>query len=318
MRYIHDSIIKKVLISSKGKICSRYNLHKDKYPNITNYLLNRFEYVDSIKESIFRIKYNILERPICKECGNKTKYVKWNKYTEFCSKSCSNKYHNSHYDNKKKLEIANKKRKTLLSNTKKNLIRINKIKEEYHNRTKEKKLERNKKISDWQKSHPNEMRTSYNKMANTIKNKSYKEKREKIEKEINTKRKNNTFNKSKSEEEAYHFLNKNASNIIRQYNKDKRYPWACDFYIPDLDLFIECNFHWTHGKHPYDSTSQEDISILNEWNSKNTKYYINAIQTWTIRDVNKRNKAKENNINFIEFWSLEELIKYFTDNYNYK
>ena len=51
----------------------------------------------------------------------------------------------------------------------------------------------------------------------------------------------------------------------------------------------------------------EDITILNLWKNKNLSYYDNAITTWTIRDVNKRNIAKQNNLNFIEIWNIEEL-----------
>ena len=31
------------------------------------------------------------------------------------------------------------------------------------------------------------------------------------------------------------------------------------------------------------------------------------LYTWTIRDVNKRNIAKQNNLNYIEFWNINEL-----------
>lgn len=34
--------------------------------------------------------------------------------------------------------------------------------------------------------------------------------------------------------------------VVRQY-RDPRYPFFCDFYVRSLDLFVECNFHWTHG-----------------------------------------------------------------------
>ena len=34
------------------------------------------------------------------------------------------------------------------------------------------------------------------------------------------------------------------------------------------------------------------------------------IEGWTIYDVNKRETAKRNNLNFYEFWSLEEGKKF--------
>ena len=34
------------------------------------------------------------------------------------------------------------------------------------------------------------------------------------------------------------------------------------------------------------------------------------LNTWTIYDVNKRNKAKEEKLNFYEFWNLENAKKF--------
>ena len=98
--------------------------------------------------------------------------------------------------------------------------------------------------------------------------------------------------------------------VITQY-KDARYPFACDFYIPSLDLFIECNYHWTHGGKPYEGT-ENDKKIVEKWKTKNTKFYNNAIQTWTVRDVNKRNTVKENKLNYIEFWNIDDLKTWMT------
>ena len=36
------------------------------------------------------------------------------------------------------------------------------------------------------------------------------------------------------------------------------------------------------------------------------------LNTWTIYDVKKRNKAKEEKLNFLEFWTLNEFKEYFT------
>ena len=122
--------------------------------------------------------------------------------------------------------------------------------------------------------------------------------------------KNNSFNTSKEEDKVYEFLSQYID-VTRQFNGGSRYPFCCDFYIEDLDLFIECNFHWTHGGHPYNENSITDQVNVQRWKAKNTKYYDNAINTWTKRDVEKRNKAKEENLNYIEFWSFKELKEYF-------
>ena len=75
-------------------------------------------------------------------------------------------------------------------------------------------------------------------------------------------------------------------------------------------FIIEYNGTWTHGGHPFDENNQEDIDKLNLWKSKNTKYYNNAISTWTNRDIRKRNIAKQNNLNFIELWNFQEAIQF--------
>ena len=120
------------------------------------------------------------------------------------------------------------------------------------------------------------------------------------------KNQNKTFNTSKPEEQTYILLKEKYPDIIRQYTSDV-YPFNCDFYIPSLDLYIECNYSWTHGGHPFDVNNLDDINIVSIWESKNTEYYRNAITTWTIRDVNKRITALYNNLNFIEVWNINEI-----------
>lgn len=132
-----------------------------------------------------------------------------------------------------------------------------------------------------------------------------------IQDKINkTKLKNHSFKKSKPEDDCYVILCRRFgnNNIERQYNKDIRYPFNCDFYIKSLDLFIEYNEHWTHGKHPFLS-SPEDEDKIKKWESKSLKsrFYKTAIEVWTKRDVLKRSIAKQNNLNFIEFWNIKEV-----------
>lgn len=123
---------------------------------------------------------------------------------------------------------------------------------------------------------------------------------------IFTKRKNNTFNTSKPEDQLYSLLKIEYPDTLRQY-KDSRYPYCCDFYIPSLDLFIEFQGSWTHGPKPFIEDDIECQNQLNSWNQRSTssEFYKNAIKTWTIRDVNKRNIAKQNHLNYIEVFSLD-------------
>ena len=124
-----------------------------------------------------------------------------------------------------------------------------------------------------------------------------------------TKKQNNTFNSSSIEKQFEAYLKENNINYKTQY-KSKLYPFICDFYFPDSDLYLEINAHWTHGGHPFDSTNEEDLIKLNQWKQNNTNYYDNAIETWTVRDVLKRETAKKNNLNYIEVFSnkLDKII----------
>lgn len=130
-----------------------------------------------------------------------------------------------------------------------------------------------------------------------------------------TKRLNNTFNTSQIEELFKIYLDSNNIKYEYQYKCD-RYPFNCDFYIKEYDLFIEIQANWCHGKHPYDP--EKDNEIVKIWRNKNTKYYNNAIETWTIRDVKKRNIAKENNLNYLEIFSnnIDEVIHEYTEAIN--
>lgn len=101
------------------------------------------------------------------------------------------------------------------------------------------------------------------------------------------------------------------NNIIYEYsyNKDKRYPFHCDFYLPNKDLFIEINGWWHHNNHWFDKNSKSDLNILNKWKKKAIEkpQYKAAINTWTIYDVNKRNIAKQNDINYVVLWSKKDI-----------
>lgn len=131
-----------------------------------------------------------------------------------------------------------------------------------------------------------------------------------------TKIKNGTIKSSKIQDKVKLYLQEKFPDVKEEY-KEARYPYHCDFYVPSLDLFIEIQGHWTHNSHGFDSANQEDNKILESWKSKSatSQFYENAIDTWTIRDVEKRNTAKANNLNFFEFFgnSLEDFDKKLND-----
>lgn len=138
-----------------------------------------------------------------------------------------------------------------------------------------------------------------------------------LKKVQNTKRKNNSFNTSKIETDFKEYLLSKGFEIKTQYTSHL-YPFHCDFYISSLDLYIEINGTWTHGKHRFNPENEEDIKLVEYWRSKNTPFYTSAITTWTIRDVKKFETAEKNNLKYLVIYSnkLKECITQFEDYIN--
>lgn len=106
--------------------------------------------------------------------------------------------------------------------------------------------------------------------------------------------------------------------VVRQFYSE-RYPWKCDFYVKSLDLFIEFQGYKTHMGHPFDKNNPEDVQKLQEMNDlldsfevpNKRKEFINSIiHCWSVADVAKRTKAKENGLNFLEFFCVEDCKKW--------
>lgn len=138
-----------------------------------------------------------------------------------------------------------------------------------------------------------------------------------------TKKANHSFNSSKPEESIHNLLLEKFPDCKRWYKEDSRYPFECDFYIPSLDLFIEINFHWTHGSRPYNQDCLADQEIVARWQEKvkelnykgkNKNFYQVAISIWTERDVHKREIARKNALNYLEFFTKEEFLTWY-DNF---
>lgn len=147
----------------------------------------------------------------------------------------------------------------------------------------------------------------------------YKRLPDMLQKGYLTKVKNKSFRYSKPEMTMYSLLVTvfGDLDVLRQY-KDDRYPYACDFYIKSLDLFIELNATWTHGGGFFNEDDVEHQDRLIGWHAKalTSDYYKNAIDTWTRRDVAKRKSACDNNLNYLVFWDadLTDFKRWLTDN----
>ena len=268
------------------------------------YIINRYTDSRSIQESVYRIKYNIDEIPKCPVCNKPNNYIGGKKgYTDHCCCVCTQLDKN----------VREKNKSTNLEKYGvENGAQSKQAKEKYIEHIR-KKYNDNTIINAWQAKEVIQKikdttfkRYGVTNYALLPKHQLKLKSQEVIDKRNNTKKINHTFNTSISENTSYKILKEKYPDILYQYKSDV-YPYYCDFYIPSLNLYIECNYHWTHGHHPYNQYNQNDINTINSWKEKNTKFYNNAITTWTVRDVNKRNIAKQNNLNYIEFWDIKEL-----------
>ena len=135
------------------------------------------------------------------------------------------------------------------------------------------------------------------------------------ERRYNAMKRNHTFNSSSTEEELFLYIKSRFPTVVRQYKDKNRYPYFCDFYIPELDYFIELQGYYTHGKHPFNPNSNEDLQLI-EYYKKKYGEDCQPITIWSIKDVEKRECAKRNNLNFKEVWSLEDGKNFVNDLYS--
>lgn len=308
-QYILDNFIDKNGNAKAMKLTSKY---LDNHLEEKEYLENRFNDCNCLSEIIYRIKNNITEKPVCPTCGNKLKFINPSKgYQKYCSCKCranSDIYKSnqkSYYlykygvDNPAKAEETKNKYKL-------HCIEKYGVDNPYKSENIKEKIKQTC-LEKYGVTNIGKLKSHINKMIS----------KEVIDKRNETKRKNKTFNTSKPEERTYILLKEKYPDVIRQYTSDV-YPFNCDFYIPSLDLYIECQYSWLHGGHPFDVNNLDDINTVSTWESKNTEYYRNAIHTWTIRDVNKRITALYNNLNFIEVWNINEIYILLKNNIIFK
>ena len=337
------------LINMDGKIHILKIITKSflkRNPEIQQYLINRFKDSQSIQETLYRIYYKIEIRPTYPYCGNPLRFIGGKDiFTKYCSISCAS-FHTSPKAKEtcRKLygsgtNVKKYKETCLKRYGVDNAAKLDSTREKFKKTCQEKygtdtPLKNPEVIEKSKKTCKERYGVEYIMQSKEIQEKIQETFREKYgvnypleNKEIHqktidnperkehvyqTKKRNKTFNSSKIEEQIYQWLIEEFSNedVIRQY-KEERYPWNSDFYIKSLDLFIEINGHWTHGLHPFDENNPEDLAILEKWKekSKNSQFFINAINTWTVRDVQKRNKAKENNLKRLEFFEAKFLSK---------
>ena len=87
-----DNKLISIYYSKSGNL--NYKLIKNMPEEDINYINNRFEYIESIKEALFRLKNNIEIRPTCKICGGHVKFCGkiTRPYSDCCCQTCADKY----------------------------------------------------------------------------------------------------------------------------------------------------------------------------------------------------------------------------------
>ena len=128
-----------------------------------------------------------------------------------------------------------------------------------------------------------------------------------------TRKQNGTYVSSRPEQQVFNLLLQKYKDTINQYRDENRYPYTCDFYIPSLDLFIEYHGTWTHGIEPFNPENKKHLLILDKMKekAKTSKFYKQAIYTWTDLDVRKLQCAKNNNLNYLCFYNMEEFLSWY-------
>ena len=311
------------------------------YPEFYKMIVENY-HCDTWNENLYWYYNKLTDYPRCKTCGDKTKFINLKEgYREFCSKKCSN----SNKDKQEKTkQVCIEKFGGIAPASSKEVQK--KMKETNLERYGVENAMQNKNISsrsqqtnvdryggcgnaskELQEKYQLTIQEKYG-VDNPMKSNVVKERAKNnfyskygvwhqsqlpdiIDKISNTKRKNKTFHTSQIEELFKDYLDSINIEYIRQY-KNKKYPFNCDFYIPKFDLYIEIQGNWLHGKHPYDP--KIDNKIIEMWKSKNTKFYNNAIEVWTIKDPLKRKITKDNNLRFLEIFSnnIDEVIYEYT------
>ena len=299
------------------------------YKEFHQYLIRKYTEELAFGERLYWFYNNINEYPKCKNCGKRTKFVNAQYgYNEYCCAKCSN----SSKEKITQIKQTNQNKfggnapacskEVVLKMKQTNLERYGD--ENFNNRTKANKtlLERyngvgnaSEIIKAKQKKTMIDKYGKENSMSvDSIKDKMRSNNMKKygvewvtqdknvLDKIIETKRKNKTFSTSKIENQFEAYLKENNINYITQY-KSELYPFNCDFYFPDNDLYLEIQGSWTHGYRQFNPSNTDDQLQLLEWQSKNNEFYNSAIKTWTERDVLKRETAKKNNLNYLEVFT---------------
>lgn len=331
--YLHNELnllnkeTAEILGCPKNKVdhfCFKYKLkktHEQKSIINTETNKNKWNNFSEEKKQAIKAKQKAVwnnkteeEKEIWRKTVSKNSKRMWQNMSEEQYNSITNKMSSSAKEHHQQMSEEQKKN------------RIKAFQNTWYEASDEEKSIRNRKNSEkkkqwWEQVSKEVLENRSEKRQKTMASKTEEELKEIQHKIYETKKKNNTFNCSEDEIVIYKKLKRKFKTVLRQF-KDKRYPFASDFYIPELDLFIEYQGTWTHGDVPFDPNNEDHKNILNEWverqqelnfKRKNKNFYTNAIKVWTIKDPEKRRLVKQNNLNWIEFFNLQDFEEWFKE-----
>lgn len=115
-------------------------------------------------------------------------------------------------------------------------------------------------------------------------------------------------NCSKEEQTIYDILSSKYT-VYKEY-VSQRYPFNCDYYIPEIDTYIEYQGHWTHNHEPYTGTKLQK-QMFNMLLQNNDEKSYSIAYTWSVRDVVKRQWAKYNKLKWLEFYDVKSFKQWF-------
>lgn len=340
----------------KGYKLTWGNLKKS-YPCIFSYLINRFDdNCKKITEVIYRIRNGLNSHPTCPICGKSVRFIdKSRGYKVYCSLECKNSDKGKQLFNTKvkhtcldkygvknvfqNREVIEKCKQTCLQRygyehacqsegiKKKTretcIVRYNYPVSSQNYKVKEKLIETNM----------SRYGVPYTFMSNMQKEKSKETCLEKYgyeyalqvpsirEKGYLTMKQKGNFITSKLEKCLRNYLIENKIKFKEQY-KSELYPFKCDFYLVEYDLYIEIQGHWHHGYNDktkeyvkYGEDMQKTSELMTLWKQKAiySQSYKDAIEVWSKRDVLKREIAQKNNLNYLEIFTnnCEQLLEVF-------
>lgn len=131
--------------------------------------------------------------------------------------------------------------------------------------------------------------------------------------------KNSGYNSSYDEEFIEEKLKEKYPNLIMSYTDDRfvnpetNRHFQLDFYDPDSDTGFNYNKHIKHGRRKFDENDPaciDDVKWL-ESLAKPGNFYEKILHTWKDLDPLKRLIAKEAGLKYIEWFNIDEFLKWY-------